>query len=258
MDFKQKYLKALEGQQYNNLLQIVFENFIEKFDYKSLSDLGTFLSDTGKAGATIKLTEANCVDLSKKMVEFSYFSNPDTKNAFALQLICLEREKDFDTVCKMYSSAVALKNCYILNNIAVSKYHSGANKEALEIQKSALKLCNNSDIKHQMAEYNLILYELFCDIKVNDNLKCTKDILNMLISDDIYDYYSAMGFAAYVNNRDFIENHLPFFNQTFIIPNNLILILNRFLKSGIKPSVAELKSILKPLTIYEDNFYLTS
>lgn len=66
MDFKQKYLKALEGQQYNNLLQIVFENFIEKFDYKSLSDLGTFLSDTGKEGATIKLTEANCVDLSKK------------------------------------------------------------------------------------------------------------------------------------------------------------------------------------------------
>lgn len=258
MNYKQKYLKALEQHKYNDLLNIIFENFIENFDYKSLSDLGSFLSDIGHEGAKIELNEESCFSLGKKLVEYSYFSHPDIYNGFALQLICLERSKDYQTVSSMMPTAKSLKSGPVLNNIALSKYYLNEIDDALQVQKDALKLNFGDDRNNQIAKYNFLLYSLFCSYEKKKNINCSNDILNMLICDDVFEYESAMALAAYANQKDFIENHLEFFNETFIIPNNLKHILNCFLKSGTKPSLAELKPYLKPLTIYGGNFYLTT
>lgn len=258
MNYKQKYLKALEQHKYNDLLNIIFENFIENFDYKSLSDLGSFLSDIGHEGAKIELNEESCFSLGKKLVEYSYFSHPDIYNGFALQLICLERSKDYQTVSAMMPTAKSLKSGPVLNNITLSKYYLNEIDDALQVQKDALKLNFGDDRNNQIAKYNFLLYSLFCSYEKKKNINCSNDILNMLICDDVFEYESAMALAAYANQKDFIENHLEFFNETFIIPNNLKHILNCFLKSGTKPSLAELKPYLKPLTIYGGNFYLTT
>lgn len=258
MNYKQKYLKALEQHKYNDLLNIIFENFIEKFDYKSLSDLGSFLSDIGHGGAKIELNEESCFSLGKKLVEYSYFSHPDIHNGFALQLICLEKSKDYQTVCTMMPTAKALKSGPILNNIALSKYYLNEIDEALQVQKDALKLNFGDERNNQIAKYNFLLYSLFCSTEKMKNINCANDILHMLISEDVFEYESAMALAAYANQKDFIENHMKFFNETFIIPNNLKHILNCFLKYGTKPSLAELKPYLKPLTICGSNFYLTA
>ncbi len=258
MNYKQKYLKAREQHKYNDLLNIIFENFIENFDYKSLSDLGSFLSDIGHEGAKIELNEESCFSLGKKLVEYSYFSHPDIYNGFALQLICLERSKDYQTVSAMMPTAKSLKSGPVLNNIALSKYYLNEIDDALQVQKDALKLNFGDDRNNQIAKYNFLLYSLFCSYEKKKNINCSNDILNMLICDDVFEYESAMALAAYANQKDFIENHLEFFNETFIIPNNLKHILNCFLKSGTKPSLAELKPYLKPLTIYGGNFYLTT
>lgn len=257
MNYKQKYLQALEQHNYNELLNIIFENFIENFDYKSLSDLGGFLSDIGHDGAKIELSEESCFSLGKKLVEYSYFSHPDVQNGFALQLICLEKDKDFETVCKMEPSATQLNNSLILNNIALSKYNLGFVNEAIEIQKSALGITGNLDNKRLIVKYNFILYKLFCNIDAKEELKCTDAILNMLISDDVFDFYSAMAFAAYTNRREFVEKHLEFFNATFLQADDLNQILKRYLTMGVKPNIEELKATLHPLTVYGDNFYLT-
>lgn len=102
-------------------------------------------------------------------------------------------------------TAKELKSGPVLNNIALSKYYLNKIDEALQVQKDALKLKFDDNRNNQIAKYNFLLYSLFCSTEKMKNINCANDILHMLISEDVFEYESAMALAAYANQKDFIE-----------------------------------------------------
>lgn len=259
MDLKEKYKAEVQKHDNEGMLHILVENFIQNFDFQSLNDLGVLLCDSDCNGVCISLSEKSSFELGKKMIKTSYFSHPDLKNAYALQMACLEKGCDYETVCSMENSAKKLNHCFILNNIACAKYYSGFLKDALNLQKAALNASGleNDNINQTALKYNLFLYELFSNI--TPKFKEQKaEFLTLLTSDRIFDYDAAMILAVYLDDREFVQKNFQFYRKTFeSLPSQELLIENYLYASEI-PSISEISKILKPLTVYESNFYLTA
>lgn len=253
MDFKNQYLETINNHDYNNLINIIIKNLIYNFNYKSICDFGTCLYDTNKDGVTIKLNKNDCEILGKKLLLYSYYSNPDIKNAFALQFVCLERDNDFQTVQKMVNTAVSLNNCIVLNNIAYSKFKLGMLTEAFELQKLSIKISNGN--YKNLLNYNLMLYDLYLNNDVENNYDW-KSYREMLISDDIYDYESAMILSIIFDDFNFVRSNKSFFTKTFNSETTVKNIINQYLDKKIVSVKKDILKILQPKTFYEKFIYL--
>lgn len=251
MTIKEQYKKAIENHKYNDLVNLLVKNLTDNLDYKSLCDFGTYLCDVDSNGLNIKLKEEDAFNLGRKLLSYSYYNTPEVCNAFAFQMISLEKSCNYNDVINMLDTAMVLKNALVLNNIAYAKYKAGFTLEALSLQKHIVQKIKSKNV---IVQYNLMLYELFCnyDIKENDY----KIFLNMLISDDVYDYESAMLIAIIFDDFDFVKNHLEFVKETFILSDNSYTIIDKYVANKEKPTIEELSSILQPMTCYENNFYL--
>ena len=255
MSLKEEYLTAISNKRYDRLVDILVKNLINSLDYKSLCDLGTCLCDVEDMGITIKLDRNDCEILGKNLLLLSYYNHPDVYNALALQLVCLERNSDFQTVADMTKTAVLLNNSTVINNIAYAKFKLEKLDEAYELQKQAVSI-NSFDDKNDILNYNLMLYDLFLNHDVKQKYDC-KQFLNVLISDNVYDYESAMILAAFYDDYDFVKSNLAFFEKTFICDKNVKCVLNNYELNGIKPNIGQLLKILFPKTYYEKFIYIT-
>lgn len=256
MNFKEKYMDAVANKQYNKLTNILVRNLIENFDYKSICDLGTDLCDIDDLGVIIKLDSFECEKLGKNLLISSYYSHPDTCNAFALQIACLERDSDYQTVVNMTDTALLLNNSMIINNIAYANFKLKRFKEAFELQEKAIQMKTSDSNDINIFSYNFMLYDLFFN---GLNTQCElKNNLSMLISNDLFDYESAIVLAIFFDDCEFVKNHLDYFKKTFIYGENVEKIINDYISSRKKPHINEIASILQPITCYKNSFYLTS
>lgn len=251
MTIKEQYKKALENHKYNDLIYLLIKNLTENIDYKSISDFGTYLCDVDSNGLNIKLNEEEAFNLGRRLLSYSYYNNPDVCNAFALQMVNLERSCNYKDVIDMLDAAMLLDNALVLNNIAYAKYKEGLTLEALDLQKYIVQKIKSENV---IVQYNLMLYELFCNCDIMNN--DYKLFLNMLISDDVYDYESAVLIAIVFDDFEFVKNNLGFITKTFILSDDANTIINNYITNREKPTIEELSSVLQPMTCYENNFYL--
>lgn len=252
MAIRDEYLAAVANKQYHKLPEILIENLINNFDYKSICDLGTCLCDVDDSGVTVKLNSNECQMLGKNLLINSYFVHPDICNALALQIVCLERENDYQTVANMIETAFYLNSSAVLNNIAYANFKLGNLKYAYELQKKVIEL-NKSD-NNSIFNYNFMLYDLLVNGYTDYQIR---DYLNILINDDLFDYESAIVLAIFCDDNQFVKEHLDYFNKTFLYEDNIKKIIDNYLLFKIKPSINDLASILEPKTYYESSFYLT-
>lgn len=250
-NYKNEYSTAIANAQYDKLTDILVENLIENFDYKAFSDLGAYLCDAEDAGITVKLNKNGCEKLGKKLLVASYNNHPDVNNAIALQFACLGQNADFHTVSNMTETALALKNGMVINNIAFAKFKLGTLLDAFELQKNAVQMGSND-----VFSYNLMLYDLFLngDVKSKYNLK---HFLNMLISDEMFDYESAMVLSVFFDDYSFVESNLTFFQKNFACDKSIKNIIDSYLSDKIQPSIEQISKILIPKTCYENCIYLS-
>lgn len=251
MTIKEHYKKAIKNHQYNDLAFLLIKNLNENFDYKSISDLGTYLCDVDSNGFSLELNEEDAFNLGRQLLSYSYYNTPDVCNAFALQMINLEKSCNYKAVIDMLDTALLLNNALVLNNIAYAEYKENLKFEALNLQRHIVQKMKSDSI---IVQYNLMLYELFCNCDITN---CDyKSFLNMLISDDVYDYESAILIAIIFDDLDFVERHLDFVKKTFVFSDNSYTIINKYLTNQEQPTIEELSSVLYPMTGYENNFYL--
>ena len=252
MDFKKQYLEAINNHNYNNLINIIVKNLIYNFNYESICDFGTCLCDDSDSDVIIKLNKEDCEILGKKMLAYSYYNNPDIKNALAFQFVCLERGNDFQTVQEMLNTAVLLNNCIVLNNIAYSQFKLGMLSESFKLQKSAIKISNGN--YKNILNYNLMIYDLYLNKNI-ENKYDWKKYREMLISDDIYDYESAMILSIIFDDFNFVKDTKNFFEKTFSCEDTVKSIINQYLDKRLVPFEQTLK-ILQPKTFYDKFIYL--
>lgn len=258
-DFKNEYLNAINGKQYDKLIEILIKNLIHNINCKSMCDLGTYMCDSDSSGLTVRLSEKQCKELGKNLLLCSYYSHPDVKNALALQLVCLERDNDFQTVADMAETASLVNNGSVFNNIAYSEFELGNVSTALSLQRNAANMNLKNSDNGIIVDYNLLLYELY----FNNDVKRLKEkhnwevIRSALIGDDVFDYESAMIMSLIFEDYDFIKHNYDFFTKTFVCDKNIITMLNEYLKAKVAPDMAIALNLLHPKTCYENNFYLT-
>ena len=253
MTIKGEYMDAVSNKQYYKLADILIRNLVDNFDFKSISDLGTFLCDVDDLGVSVKLNSDDCQKLGKNLLISSYYNHPDITNALALQIACLERDNDYQTIANMTETAVNLNSDVVLNNIAYANFKLNKLKKAFELQKKILKMNNSND--NIIFSYNLMLYDLF--VNGYSSHHQIQGFLNALINDDLFDYESAIVLAIFFDDYEFVEKHLDYFNKTFLYEDNIKKIINNYLSLQIKPKINEIANILEPKTYYENNFYLT-
>lgn len=254
MTLKEEYFMAVANHEYDRQFEILIKNLITCFDFKSVCDLGTCLCDADNSGITVNLNRNDCEELGKKLLVYSYYSNPDVYNAFALQIVCLERNSDFEIVIDMTESAMLLHNGSIMNNIAYANYKSGNINTAFCLQNQAVEF-NNEEDKNDILNYNLMLYDLFLNVDVKQKYNHER-FLNMLISDDTFDYESAIVLATFFDDYNFVKNNISFFKETFICDSNVENLINDYTVYQKSPTVKDLERVLIPKTVYGKNFYL--
>ncbi|WP_448901682.1 hypothetical protein, partial [Eubacterium sp.] len=81
MTIKEEYMDAVSNKQYYKLADILIRNLVDNFDFKSISDLGTFLCDVDDLGVSVKLNSDDCQKLGKNLLISSYYNHPDITNA---------------------------------------------------------------------------------------------------------------------------------------------------------------------------------
>lgn len=254
MSLKQKYLDAMKNNDHDKLLILLIKNLICDFNYKSISDLGTYLCDVDNSGIKLELDEKECVKLGEILISYSYRNHPDTCNAFALQSICLEKSSNFQLISEMESSAMLLNNALIINNIAFAKFKLNLLVEAIELQKIALEIGSDDNIEAQILQYNSVIYNLFSGVKTDNDFEYQK-ILNMLISDDVFDYESAVILAICFNDLKFVKENLEILESTFVYGLITKKIINDYLNSNKVPEIENLIKVLSPKTMYGKGFY---
>jgi len=255
MDFKTQYIRAINDRKYDELVNILFKNLISNLDYKSICDFATCLCDSGDTGIHINLNKNECEAFGKKLLLYSYYNHPDISNALALQIVFLERTQNFDVVEDMLETAIILKNSSVLNNIAYAKYKRGKISDAFELQKRVVELNILDNELKFIFYYNLMLYDLFLNNGVTQKYDY-KNILNMLISDEIFDYESAIVLAIFLDCNDFVKNNLMRFEKTFNFGSNIKNIINQYFVNKTSPNIIQLSKILQPKTYYEKCIYL--
>lgn len=255
MNIKKDYLDALNNHNYNKIIQILIENLIDSFDYKSMNDLGIYLFDVNYDGINIKLNQKSCIKLSSILIKKSYYTHPDIFNAFAFQFLCLEKTNNYNEIVNMQSTAILLKNPFIINNIAYANYKLGVLDKALDLQKYAINI--NTDNSNSILEYNLMLYELSNNYDIRSKYKYKK-FLEMLIGDEFFDYEQAIILAIYFNDFEFVYNNIDFFNKTFYCSKDIKLLIEDYLSNRKIISSLELLKILSPKTYYENALYINN
>ena len=239
---------------YDKSVSYYLKKLIKNFSYKSLSDLGTCLCDAEDKGIKIILNSVDSIKLGRTLLLQSYNQHPDTVNAFALQIALLERNNDFQTVSDMSESAKVLNNSFVINNIAYAKYNLGLFEEALDLQKYAVKIDIETDYRHILLQYNLLLFELSCGYNNLYKYDLNK-FLEMLICDDVYDYESAIIFAIFTDNYNFVKHNIDIYNKTFIAEKEALEIINNYMQNKIKPTASDVLKVIKPKTVYGKALY---
>ncbi len=251
MDIQKEYTNAIQNRQYDQLFGILIKNLLTHFDYQTISDLGSYLCDCAQDELKVTLNEEERTKLGMHLLECSYYTHPDTANAFALQDVCFKMG-NFSTVTRMLETARHLKNSCVLNNIACALYQSGRLQEAMALQQEVVKLDN----KALLFAYNLLLYRLFSGLPVHADRQ-SAEILNMLLDDDVFDYESAVVLAICLDARDFVKQHLDFLFKTFACSAQTKEIINAYLAQHKMPDLPALFTILQPKTTIGNGFYLT-
>lgn len=256
MNIKNKYLEAVSKHDYNEIIETLIENLIEHLDYKSISDLGVHLFDVNYQGISINLNEEICLKLSLILIKHSYYSHPDIYNAFAYQFLCLEKIDNYNDVIAMKKTALLLHNPFIINNIAFAYYKSGDFEKALQLQKCALG--DNETLQNSVIlNYNLMLYELNNHYNVKNKYDY-KIFLDMLISDDFFDYEEALMISIYFDDFDFVQNNIDYFEKTFDCDEKIKIIISDYLNNRKIISCSDLLHIVSPKTYYENVLYITN
>lgn len=258
MNIKKEYYNAIENRQLDKAENILLNRMLENADYKSISDYASVLSDCEYDGKCIKLSEGQCQKFGKMLLWLSFLQKPDKINGCALQIACLERDNDFKTIINMEPYTKNLESVEILNNIAYSKYCIGQIADALELQNAVLDMslkqndCN--DTNKGIICYNMLIYQLFSNNQLEE--KYYKKAVKSLISDDFYDYLSAIVLSILFDDVEFINSNIDTLTKFFIVEKKTKRIINNYLNNRLKPDLKEVKEILLPKTIYGNNFYL--
>lgn len=251
MNIQEEYINAIQNRQYDRLFGILVKNLLTHFDYRAISDLGSYLCDGAQNELKVTLNEEERTKLGMHLLEYSYYTRTDTANAFALQDACF-KTGNFSTVTRMLETARHLNNSCVLNNIACALYQSGRLQEALTLQQEVVEL----DSTKLLFAYNLLLYRLFSGLPVHANSQ-NAEILNMLLEDDVFDYESAVVLAICLDARDFVKQHLDFLFQTFACSAQTKEIINSYLVQNKMPNLPALRAVLQPKTTIGNGFYLT-
>lgn len=260
MNIKEQYLSALKNHQYDELSELLIDNLIENFNFKSICDFGTYLCDVDENGLKLRLSSCECNSLGRKLIECSFDNHPNETNAFALQYACLEKDNDFTGVINMREKLELLDNSILFNNLAIAYFNSELYSEALKVQLYSIKLmeCNDiNEFERNIIRYNLLLFKLFNGAEIDNQNDYVNDILDFLISDEIYDYPCAVALAIYFDNNCFVTENQNKLLKIFSIKDDLIKIIDEYVNFGRKPAFEKIKDYLFPQTYYKNGFYLT-